>query len=158
MMTAKARMASMRWPATGSPAGVGSNSTATSAATAANNPQFDANQLVSLGVGFGTSRTTGWAMLDMASSAAKPPWLNDARGAKNRVEKDQLECDKRHGAKSKYSTTRRRAHRAAYVAIRTQLERFSANAPRPSPSMTPRAPRSSFRCSARPRPYGPSPP
>src|SRR5262245_21969286 len=44
-MTAKVRIASMRWPATGRPAGVGSNSTATSAATASKRPQLPAIQL-----------------------------------------------------------------------------------------------------------------
>jgi hypothetical protein len=43
-MTAKASTASIRCPATESPSGVGSNSTATRAATASTTPQFDRNQ------------------------------------------------------------------------------------------------------------------
>jgi hypothetical protein len=41
----------MRCPATGRPAGVGSNSTTTSATIAASNPQFDENQLDSFAAG-----------------------------------------------------------------------------------------------------------
>ena len=44
-MTAKARIASMRCPATGSPAGVGSSMMATRAATARISPQLLATQL-----------------------------------------------------------------------------------------------------------------
>ena len=59
MMTAKARMASMRWPATGKPAGVGNNKMTISAATAANRPQFEANQFISLTLGCATARSDG---------------------------------------------------------------------------------------------------
>ena len=44
MMTAKARIASMRCPATGNPAGVRKSRMTMSAATAANRPQFEASQ------------------------------------------------------------------------------------------------------------------
>jgi hypothetical protein len=57
MMTAKARIASMRCPATGNPAGVGKSRMTTSAATAANRPQFEANQFDSFTLGCVAVRT-----------------------------------------------------------------------------------------------------
>jgi hypothetical protein len=53
-MTAKARIASIRWPAMERPSGVGSHNTATRAATASNTPQLDRNQ-----VGFGADAALG---------------------------------------------------------------------------------------------------
>jgi hypothetical protein len=53
-MTAKARIASIRWPAMERPSAVGSHNTATKAATASNTPQFARNQ-----VGFDADATLG---------------------------------------------------------------------------------------------------
>ena len=61
----------MRCPATGNPAGVGNSRIATSAATAANSPQFEANQLDSFTLGCGTARTVDGVRVDMHSSMRK---------------------------------------------------------------------------------------
>ena len=89
MMTAKARIASMRCPATGKPAGVGSNRMTTSAATAANNPQFEANQFDSFTLGCATARSVDCVRVDIDSSMRKIRPPQHAQNAEHRVEADQ---------------------------------------------------------------------
>jgi hypothetical protein len=64
-MTAKASTASIRWPAMERPSGVGSQMTATRAATASRTPQFDRNQ-----VGFAGDGTLAPAGPDIVSMVA----------------------------------------------------------------------------------------
>jgi hypothetical protein len=64
-MTAKASTASIRWPAMERPSGVGSNMTATKAATASRTPQFERNQ-----VGFAGDGALAPAGLDIVSMVA----------------------------------------------------------------------------------------
>ena len=61
-MTAKASTASMRWPATESPSGVGSQMTATRAATASKTPQLARNQVGFAGDGDLGPRGTGYCV------------------------------------------------------------------------------------------------
>src|SRR5450759_4344816 len=89
MMTAKARIASMRCPATGKPAGVGSSRMTTSAATAVNRPQFAANQFDSLTLGCATARGVLWVRVDIDSSVRKIRPPQHAQNAELRVEAHQ---------------------------------------------------------------------
>src|SRR5262245_2701506 len=71
-ITANARLASMRWPATGRPAGVGRSSTTTSAAMASRSPQWTRIQPRSRTVGPGTRLAGACSAADMTVLQRSP--------------------------------------------------------------------------------------
>src|SRR5579885_46270 len=71
-ITAKARIASIRWPATGNPAGVGSRITAIIATTPANKPQLILAAFFAIAVGF--ARSIDCCDADMESSDQNRPF------------------------------------------------------------------------------------
>ena len=89
MTTAKVRIASMRCPATGKPAGVGNNKMTMSAATAANRPQFEANQFDSLTLGCAAARSVDCVRVDIDSSMRKIRPSQHAQNAELSVEAHQ---------------------------------------------------------------------